>query len=436
MRRDERMGGPCPARGRGAGMAMLLPLALLLAAGSVDAQPQFFGNRFNFNFSNPGARSLGFGGAFAALADDATASYANPAGLVQLTRPEVSVEWRLWDRSPSFVAGGRLEGDPSGDGEDTVRGLLFGRDQSRSSSPSFLSVVMPRGRWSFAVYGHRLARFELTSESQGFFASLVEEDPSVTFRTPAFREQVDLEVVTGGVTAAWRMSDRLRFGVGAVHSDISLTSATSFYSYGSPEEIFDVISFTPENLFATNDVRIDDTDWTVHAGALWSATDRLSAGFFFRQGARGDGSNVSENFGAPGGAELRGSARFAVPDVWGLGLAYRSAAGALTVAGELDRVGYEGLLRTDLGGEPSEGREYQDAWEYHLGAEYALLRRRPILAFRAGGWVEANGDDIVDDRFTHLAVGFGLAADSFQIDVAADFSEENDTGSVSFIYSF
>ena len=40
-----------------------------------------------FSFSNPGARSLGLGGAFVALADDATAAWANPAGLVQITRP-------------------------------------------------------------------------------------------------------------------------------------------------------------------------------------------------------------------------------------------------------------------------------------------------------------------------------------------------------------
>jgi len=43
-----------------------------------------------FSFSNPGARSLGLGGAFAAIADDATAAFANPAGLVQLVSLEVS----------------------------------------------------------------------------------------------------------------------------------------------------------------------------------------------------------------------------------------------------------------------------------------------------------------------------------------------------------
>ena len=44
-----------------------------------------------FSFSNPGARSMALGGAFVALADDATAAFANPAGLVQLLRPEVSL---------------------------------------------------------------------------------------------------------------------------------------------------------------------------------------------------------------------------------------------------------------------------------------------------------------------------------------------------------
>ena len=47
---------------------------------------------FQFNFNNPGARSLGMGGAFVAVADDATAVIANPAGLVILQRPELSAE--------------------------------------------------------------------------------------------------------------------------------------------------------------------------------------------------------------------------------------------------------------------------------------------------------------------------------------------------------
>ena len=44
-------------------------LTALLAAGSVCAQ-QEFPPTFEFSVSNSGARSMGFGGAFAALADD------------------------------------------------------------------------------------------------------------------------------------------------------------------------------------------------------------------------------------------------------------------------------------------------------------------------------------------------------------------------------
>jgi len=39
-----------------------------------------------FDFLNPGARSLGLGSAFTAVADDATAAFTNPAGLRRLVR--------------------------------------------------------------------------------------------------------------------------------------------------------------------------------------------------------------------------------------------------------------------------------------------------------------------------------------------------------------
>ena len=64
---------------------------------------------FEFSFSNPGARSLGLGGAFAALADDATAAFANPAGLVQLASLEISAELRHWRYSTPYIEGGRYD---------------------------------------------------------------------------------------------------------------------------------------------------------------------------------------------------------------------------------------------------------------------------------------------------------------------------------------
>src|SRR5215207_7640162 len=59
-----------------------------------------------FNFGNPGARSLGMGGAFLGLADDASAAEANPAGLTILRKPEVSIEARNYEENQLFTTSG------------------------------------------------------------------------------------------------------------------------------------------------------------------------------------------------------------------------------------------------------------------------------------------------------------------------------------------
>ena len=91
-----------------------------------------------FNFSTPGARSLGLGGAFLGLADDATAAYTNPAGLTTLSKPEVSLEVRQWNFTSTFTDSGHGFGPPTGIGVDTVDGLQSGDADSDSTGVSWL----------------------------------------------------------------------------------------------------------------------------------------------------------------------------------------------------------------------------------------------------------------------------------------------------------
>src|SRR5262249_53420268 len=117
-----------------------------------------------FNFSNPGARSLGFGGAFIGLADDATAAYTNPAGLTNLSQPEVSFEGRYFQYRTEFLDRGHGFGSPTGNGQDTVAGEVTVRSNDIKKSFSFLSFVYPQERWAIAVYRHELANFKATSQ--------------------------------------------------------------------------------------------------------------------------------------------------------------------------------------------------------------------------------------------------------------------------------
>jgi long-subunit fatty acid transport protein len=407
----------------------------LLAAAGAGAQPLTI-PRFDFSFSNPGARSLGFAGAFAALADDATAAYANPAGLVQLTRPEVSFEARLWSRSPSYLAGGHFEGEPTGEGIDTRRGPVLARDHSQAFGPSFASVVIPKGRWSFALYGHQLANFRERTEFQGFF---VNDEDGFLLRSPGARESASVDIVTAGAAAGWRMNDHFSFGLGLVFSDASLkTRSDAFLPDGSSRQgFFGRNSFLPERRVSTSTLSLHGTGVTANAGLLWRVAETLSAGLFYRQGATVNGTaDFATGPASFAQFSVRTRATLKIPDVAGGGLAWRSSGGRVTLATEVDRVGYAGFLKvhdsedlTVIGGDSA------DAWEYHVGAEYALLQAKPILALRAGYWAETNGGAL-GQRIDHVTAGLGIAAPAFQIDLAGDLSDEGNRFALSLIYDF
>ena len=125
-------------------MKKMLPLAigaaLIAASSSVFAITDEEGNAsLQFNFSAPGARSLAMGGAFIGLADDATAAFSNPAGLVQLASPEVSLEYRVNDFTTEYVDSGSYSTDPF-----STAGVSYRDAESDTRGPSFLSYVWPQ----------------------------------------------------------------------------------------------------------------------------------------------------------------------------------------------------------------------------------------------------------------------------------------------------
>ena len=397
-----------------------------------------------FSFSNPGARSLGFGGAFVALADDATAAFANPAGLVQLTRPEVSIEGRHWSYSTEYVAGGRAADAPTGIGIDTNPGLRRDVSKVDLSSVSFLSFVYPRKNWAIAIYRHQLANFEAQTTLEGLFRGVPElgdpaRDDMMTF--------TDGEIVSHALGGSYRLTETFSLGVGLSFFDIDFTSRTDDFR---SLDIFGPGDFRPENIDDVTLTQADDSGLTLLAGFLWQTTERWSFGGVFREGPTVDGEGffiagpVNHAGGAPG--EILGARPQTVelPDVYGLGTAYRSSSGAVTLSIEWDRVRYSTLSRA------SPASAVEDADELHLGFEYAFISKHPIVAWRLGVWLDPDHRPKAlpeasvftravfqgGEEATHVAGGLGLAFESFQVDLAVDFSDPVNVASVSAIYSF
>jgi long-subunit fatty acid transport protein len=179
---------------------------------------------------NPGARSLGLGGAFVAVADDATAAYANPSGLVQLSRPEISLELRGWS--------------------DSREGT-----QTNVSGVGFASFVMPIKRWSIAIFGQTIASLEFAND---LWRTDNEVIPLST-----------LAILNVGVSAAVRVSDSVSLGVGLLA-----------FGGGVGETGLDTSS--TQGAFAWED---SSTDSGVAAGLLWNLSDAWSLGASYRSGA-------------------------------------------------------------------------------------------------------------------------------------------------------
>jgi hypothetical protein len=312
-------------------------------------------------FSNPGARSIGLGGAFAAIADDATAAFANPAGLGQILRPEISIELR-------FTAS-------MNDGEiDPAQGV---------SGLGFFSFVVPARRWALALYSHQMGSVTFGWDHSGFL-------------------QRELTVRSYAAAAAYEVSEHLSLGAGLSYFDGHRSAGAGVSSFS-------------------------DADWGFNAGVLWSATEAWRFAGFFRQGPEFEPHATATSF--------------SFPTEYGVGVAFQPKAGALTIGFEWDQVGsttdplQDGQVATEGGS------------EYHLGAEYAVLRWKPVVAFRAGLWSESgrrydvirdlgvDGSFAIEDR-DHVAFGVGLAFKNFQIDAGVDFFEADFLGSLSFVYSF
>src|SRR5262245_9247324 len=109
----------------------------LLGVGAALAQTDIeVHGGLQFNFNRPGARSIAMGGAAVGLDGDPSSAFSNPGGMTTLPKPELSVEGRGVRSTSIFTDHGRLLGSPSGNGIDTVSGLVDSSVKNEKASLS------------------------------------------------------------------------------------------------------------------------------------------------------------------------------------------------------------------------------------------------------------------------------------------------------------
>lgn len=471
----------------------MLAVTMALICTTAPASAQNTEDQNAFDFSLPGARSRGIGGAFVAIADDATSVYSNPAGLTVLFRPELSIEGRRWNLTNRTPTRGHAFGAAREIGADTITGLVDDSFHSRTTGVSFASAVYPADRWAFGAFFHQLAQYEMNRVVEGPFFDcrggyrIGDREANPPFCEPHARtdgvdrefpkrQSMDLDIRSVGAAFAYELPASVSLGVAVQYFRFSLESTNTVFAARGTEEMPE-LKYQPANFADPENVELLSRQWgkdhavAVNAGVLWNASRQWALGASFRQGPRFRFSTETRRgAGSTGQAgEVVGSQTdnpFQVPDTFALGLVYRPT-DLWRLSVEYDRVQFSQLVEdfrntAFFRGNPendvvSDGMRLPNANQLRVGAEYLLPLPRGLgIALRGGVWRDPNHQTYFDadpatgypaprwtilfpkrSGQTHVSSGVGFVTRRhFQLDAAVDLSELVDTFTLSSVWRF
>lgn len=457
-------------------------LVLLLAALPALAQNTDIESLsgLQFNFGNPGARSLGMGGAFLGLADDASAAEANPAGLTILRKPEVSIEARNYQEQQLLTTSGTYP---------NIERSAFSHYSNRVE-PTFASFVYPVKNFTFGVYYHeplknagagavvpRRNQFTgaIESDLPNFFlpatggpiskaacdALRAQNQTCVEFVIDPFLSALDIQQRTFGFAAAYKIGN---FSFGAT-ARYQLFREEAFTFRLSPTT-FEPLSFAVQATADPNGTALslkDQKKTTFGAGIKWAPSDKFSFGAVYKQGARFTSPTFIANNATNFDFVKLADTTFHIPDIYGAGVSVRPIP-VLTLNFDAVHVKYSNLIDdfiSTVGPLRQFAQPYKinDVTELHFGTEYFFSTKIPF-ALRGGLWRDPNHSMTFNAPFTqtdlleraeavaiavlypkgsaqmHRSIGAGVAFPKFQIDAAYDTSKHYKVGSMSMVWHF
>ena len=412
-----------------------------------------FLRNIQFNFNIPSARAVGLGGAFVAIADDATAGMANPAGLTILTKPEMSVHYKISRFSHNEFAGNKENPD------------LRKRFNNSIGSQSYLSLVYPYGKFSFSLYRQELINFESSYEGDGFGSIFDNPDLDPAQFALGNQTRSDIEVKNWGAAFAYKPTRFLSIGISNMVSNLEFRFIENLFLRDAQDK--------RKRIFGVNN-NSSDTKYSINLGLKFEPHPDFNFGAVFRSGPRFDIVNTIEDVDESSGRTVIRQADqelvFKVPDVYSLGAAYRPLDN-LTLSLDVVRVQYSDLIGgldrnlndDDIGvsidefpysrfvdGDGIEDLVLEDGTEVHFGVEYYIITKEWAIPLRAGFYTDPShvvyttvenealkrlfprGSDEVHGTF-----GFGFVLQNkIQLDTAVNFSRSVSEFLLSAVFRF
>jgi long-subunit fatty acid transport protein len=379
-----------------------------------------------------GARAAGMADAFVAIADDATAASWNPAGLVQLESPEISIVGSYNSVFEQLSADWHEEVDSS--------------HRVDNYDLNFLSVTYPLPRLVLGrnvsvglYYQHKydfsrdfLVRFNRSTVSNGIVLN--------TFSQLDFQQDGSLSTITPAV--AFELTHRLSLGVALNFWRSSFLSDNSWEQTSRTRSFSQFASTYTWTMARSKEEYRDFTGENLTLGILWNVNEKWNVGARWDSAFTGDadfkaiGTSFRYNLtpGSTGGMPFsvqptltKEPRKIRFPETYAAGVAYR-ASDRLTLSFDLTTTdwndfwfkGRDGqrisLVSADNFDKIWFPPRFERTYTARLGAEYVFVPKQPdeilgrIWTLRGGLYYDQEPASKEPDSFWGVTLGVGLLA--------------------------
>ena len=419
-------------------MLFFLTLALAMAisvSGLAGTLFQQVGIASSPNPVGSGARALGMGGAFIGVADDATAASWNPAGLIQLEKPELTVVGEYVNRREEFSSALRPEIENTG--------------RVDATNLNYFAATLP-----FHFYRNMVAsvNYQRLYDFKREFSHRLDFTQAGLDLVQDKHFAQDGSVGALGLAGAVEITPTLSLG-----ATVNIWTDELFWRNGWDETFSETSSGTIGGVPASSATYIKDEysrfrGLNANIGVLWNVIPALTVGAVLKTPFT---ATVEHTF------EFRQAQTLAPPvdtvtttrqllseDVdlymplsYGIGVAWRFS-DVLTVDLDIYRTHWSDYRLEDgrgnkfspITGLPRDQSDVNDTTQVRIGAEYLFLfpNRQLVVPLRAGIFYDPEPAQGGLKDFYGIALGSGLAYKRLIFDVAYNFrwAGDVDTGNL------
>ena len=376
-----------------------------------------------------GARALGMGGAFIAVADDATAASWNPGGLIQLERPEISIVGDYTYKKSEFTSDEQPEIDNTGRVEE--------------SRLNFLSFTYPFKLYKNFVVSlnyQRLYDFDLDFDHRFDFSSAgVDLEQKRDFNQ-------DGQVGALGLAAAIEIIPQLSFGM-----TLNIWTDKLFWRNDWDANFSERAVGTISGVSTTIDTEVRDKysefeGINFNFGLLWNINRYVTLGAVVKTPFTADAKHKFrfeqvQTFGPPLNTTITSEQKINenvdidMPLSYGLGLSCR-VSDAFTLDLDIYRTHWSDFILKDsqgnkfspIDGRPKNESDVDDTTQVRIGGEYLFILQRLnlVVPVRTGLFYDPEPSEDGEKDFFGFAIGSGLAYKRFVFDAAYQLRWGND----------